>query len=155
MNQPLTDQPENELPDDIVRQAIASIESETVPPGPPAELVSTTLRALKEFEQPLNKSLPFFLRSRIMKFTALAASLLVVVGLLVLLVPTVESPRAFGEEFRRAIKQVREAHSMSYVQELTIEGTPRGIPQPIISKDFIAEDGRKPHRDGRRYDHDL
>ena len=143
MKQPLKDQPEDELPDDIVRQAIASIESETIPPGPPAELVGATLRALDGFEEPLNRSLSFFPRSRIMKFTALAASLLLAVGLLVLLVPTVESPRAFGDEFRRALKQVREAHSMSYVQEMTIEGNAAGDTQPIITKDFIAEDGRK------------
>ena len=143
MNHQLTDQLESRSPDDIVQQAIASIERETVPPGPPADLVAATMRALDQSETPLNRSLSSFPRSRIMKFTALAASLLLVVGLLVLLVPTVESPRAFGEEFRRAIQQVREAHSMSYVQEMTIEGTPRGIPQPIITKDFIAEDGRK------------
>ena len=74
-----------------------------------------------------------------MKFAAMAASLLLVVSLLAWWVPTVESPRAFGEEFGRALKQVCDGHSMSYVQEMTIEGKKH----TIITKDFIAEDGRK------------
>jgi outer membrane lipoprotein-sorting protein len=139
MNEQTADRPESELPDDILQQAIESIEKEAVPAGPPPELVSATLRALEGFAQPEQRPLPFVPRTRFMKFAAIAASLLLLTSLLARFVPTVESPHAFGEEFGRALKQVREAGLMSYVQEMTIEGQKK----PIISKDFIAEDGRR------------
>ena len=54
MNQQLTDQPENELPGDLVQQATESIEGEAVPPGPPPECVSTTIRTFDGLEKSLN-----------------------------------------------------------------------------------------------------
>jgi hypothetical protein len=47
MNEQSTDPTENELSDDIIRQAIASIQEGSVPPGPPPELIAATRDVLK------------------------------------------------------------------------------------------------------------
>ena len=59
MNQQLTDQPENESPDDILQQAIESIGQRTDSPRSASCSGAATLRALDGFEEPLQGSLPF------------------------------------------------------------------------------------------------
>jgi outer membrane lipoprotein-sorting protein len=47
MNEHSTDPPENEMSDDILQRAIASIEAEAVPPGPSPQQIEATLQALR------------------------------------------------------------------------------------------------------------
>ena len=47
MNEQSTDPSENEMADDILQRAIASMEGETVPPGPSPEQIDATLHALR------------------------------------------------------------------------------------------------------------
>ena len=71
-----------------------------------------------------------------MKIVAMAACLLLTLSAAILLTPTIIPPSsAFGQ----ALKQLREARSMSYSQLMTIEGQSR----PNRSKNFISEDGRR------------
>jgi len=71
-----------------------------------------------------------------MKLITTAAGLLLTVSMATLLVLTIKSPSsAFGQ----ALKQVREARSMSYAELITVKGQP----QPVRTRVFIAEDGRK------------
>ena len=142
MNQQSTDRAENGLPDDILRQAIESIEREPIPSGPPAGLTTAVLRALEAAEQPPKGPLPSVPGTKVMKLAALAASLLLVMSLAALLIPIVESASAslaFGNLFGQAVKQMRQAQSMSYLQQIAIQGKP----QPIVTKEFVAEDGRR------------
>jgi outer membrane lipoprotein-sorting protein len=71
-----------------------------------------------------------------MKLMTTAAGLLLTLGVLTMLVLGIKAPSsAFGQ----AIKQVREARSMSYAELMTIKGQK----EPVRTKEFIAEDGRK------------
>ena len=139
MNKQPSERPEHESPDDILQRAVESLVSDTVPGGPSPALDAATLRTLVELDRPPRRSFPFVPRTRIMKFAAIAASLMVVISLLRLWTPTVDSSAAFGSIFSEALKRIREAHSMSYVEEMIIEGKK----DPIIVKEFFAEDGRK------------
>jgi outer membrane lipoprotein-sorting protein len=140
MNQQSTAGREDELPDDILQQAIASIEGEPVPCGPAPGLVAATLGALEGLAQSSSEPSPFVPRATIVKLSAIAAGLLVAMSLVAVLISAVElSSPAFGDVFSQALKQVREAHAMSYVQEMTIEGKQH----PITTKEFVAEDGRR------------
>ena len=47
MNQQSANEFENEMPDHVLEQAMASIQGETIPLGPPPELVAATLRAIQ------------------------------------------------------------------------------------------------------------
>ncbi len=49
MNEQLSDDLEAEAPDQILQQAVAAIQAERFPVGPPPQLVATTLNALREF----------------------------------------------------------------------------------------------------------
>ncbi len=151
MNRHLTDQPENKFPDDILQQAIESIDRETIPPGPPRELVTATLRALDGFDEPLPTNLRFVPRGRIMKFAAIAASLLLATSLLARFIPTVESPHAFGEEFVRALKQVREAA----LDLLRPRNEHRGDAAAGHYQRLHRRGWTKANRDGGRDDNDL
>jgi outer membrane lipoprotein-sorting protein len=136
MSRQSTDRSENEMPDDALRRAIASIQGEAVPPGPPAELIATTLRVLRESENTPQSSLPFFPRTTMMKLMTTAAGLLLTIGAVTMLMLASKAPSsAFGQ----AIKQVREARSMSYAELLTIKDRK----EPVRTKVFIAEDGRR------------
>jgi len=136
MNQQSKERSENEMPDDLVERAVVSMQGETVPAGPPPPLIADTLRALHESGQPLRGFLPFVPRTKIMKLITTAAGLLLTVSMATLLILTVKSPSsAFGQ----ALKQVREARSMSYAELITVKGQP----QPVRTRVFIAEDGRK------------
>jgi outer membrane lipoprotein-sorting protein len=136
MNQQSKHQRENEVPDDALQRAMASMLGETVPPGPPPELIAATLRRLRESDRPLYNSLPFVPRTKMMKLMTTAAGLLLTASLATLLVL---APKAPSSAFGQAVKQVREARSMSYTQLLTVEGAK----EPIRSKEFVAADGRK------------
>jgi outer membrane lipoprotein-sorting protein len=136
MNQPSTDQSENEMPEDILERAIASIQGETVPTGPPPQLIAATLHALHESGQPLQRILPFVPRTKIMKFITAAAGLLLTVSMVALLILTTTSPSSV---FGQALKHMRETRSMSYTELITLKGQQR----PIRTRVFIAEDGRK------------
>ena len=71
-----------------------------------------------------------------MKLMTTAAGLLVTVSTVTVLVLGTKSPSsAFGQ----AIKQLREARSMSYTELLTMKGEQ----EPIRTKEYIAEDGRR------------
>ena len=70
-----------------------------------------------------------------MRFLTTAAGLLLMVGAVTLLVLT---PKAPSSAFGQAIKQVRQARSMSYATSMTVAGEK----EPIRTKEFIAEDGR-------------
>src|SRR5580698_2786004 len=63
MNQQPTNRSENPMPDDVLLRAIASLQREVVPPGPPPELIAATLHVLHEAEQSLQSSLPFIPRT--------------------------------------------------------------------------------------------
>ena len=71
-----------------------------------------------------------------MKAITTAASLLFIAGTATLLTLAIKTPSsAFGQ----ALKQLREARSMSYVGLITVQGQQ----QPIRTRVFVAEDGRK------------
>src|SRR5215471_11600716 len=73
---------------------------------------------------------------RIARYGSLAAAiLLMVVGASVVLFMDRGASPAFGQ----ALKQVREARSISYTQTATSEDRQR----PAITKELIAEDGRR------------
>lgn len=138
MNTRSTDQSNQELPDDILAQAITSMQGETIPSGPPPQLIAATLRALRETGHPQSRSILFIPRTKTMKFVTTAAGLLITVGLATLLALSFQTPAsAFGQ----AIKQVREARSISYVDLMTVKGQE----DPIRTRVFIAEDGRQRH----------
>jgi outer membrane lipoprotein-sorting protein len=136
MNKQSTDPAENEMPDDILQRAIASIEGETVPSGPPPELIFATLHVLDESETPRKRSLPFIPRPNIMKLITMAAGLLLAVSMASMLILAAKSPSlALGQ----ALKQLREAHSMSYCELITVKSQQRAF----VVRNFIAGDGRK------------
>jgi outer membrane lipoprotein-sorting protein len=135
MNQPPIEPSENELPDDVLRRAIASLREEAIPAGPPQDLVAATLQALRESEPVVLSFPPQFSRIKTMRFLTTAAGLLLMVGAVSLLVL---SPKAPSTAFGQAIKQVRLAHSMSYTTQMTVAGQK----EPIRTKEFIAADGR-------------
>jgi outer membrane lipoprotein-sorting protein len=141
MNQQSTDPSENEMSDDILQRAIASIEEETVPVGPPPKLIAATLHALHEPgqpppSQPPPRSVRLVPRTKTMKTMMTAASLLFLVGTATLLTLAIKTPSsAFGQ----ALKELREARSMTYVELITVPGQQ----QPIRTRVFVAEDGRK------------
>src|SRR4051794_31156188 len=136
MSEQLTDDFEGEIPDRILEQAITSIQAERVPAGPPPQLITATLNALRESEQPCTSSLPFMPRTRIMKLITTAAALVLVASSIAMLGLALNSPSsAFGQP----LKQVREARSMSYSQSQTMAGQQ----QPISTRVFIAENGRR------------
>ena len=61
------------------------------------------------------------------------------ISLAALLIPIIQSPSAaLADVFSEAVKQVRRLQSMSYRQQMTVEGQPR----PIVTQEFVAEDGR-------------
>ena len=136
MNRQSTDSSENGISDDILQRAIASMEDETVPVGPPAKLIAATLQALHESDQPYQRSVHLMPRTMTTKALATAASLLFLVGTATLLTLAIRTPSsAFGQ----ALRQLREARSMSYSGLMTVPGQQ----QPIRTRVFIAEDGRK------------
>jgi outer membrane lipoprotein-sorting protein len=136
MNHQSTDLSENEMTDDILQRAIASIEEETVPAGPPPNLIAATLHALDESGGPPQRSLRMVPRGKAMKVITAAASLLFIVGTATLLTLTIKTPSsAFGQ----AVRQLREVRSMSYTELITVPGQQ----QPIRTKVFVAADGRK------------
>ena len=140
MNQQSTERSENELPDDIVQQAILSIEREAGSARTRASLTAAALRHLDRFERSRYEPRPFVPHTTIMRLAAMAAGLLIAMSLAAVLILAVESSSpAFGDVFSQALKQVRQARSMSYVQQMTIEGKR----QPITTKEFVADDGRR------------
>jgi outer membrane lipoprotein-sorting protein len=136
MNQLSTSQSDNDMSDDVLQRAIASIQAETIPAGPPPQLIADTLHVLQKSEQPTQKSVRFVPRSKTIKTITAAASLLFIVGTATLVTLGIKTPSsAFGQ----ALKQLREARSMTYVQLMTIKGQQ----QPVRTRVFIAENGRK------------
>lgn len=136
MNEQANDRSENEMPPDLLDKAIASIQRQTVPAGPSPRLIADTLAALDEIEQAPTTFLLLIARTRVMKITATAAALLLMASIATLLILAARSPSsAFGQ----AIKQVREARSMSYSQFMKMDGRD----ELIVTKNFIAEDGRR------------
>ncbi len=135
MNEQSTDPSENKMSDDILQRAIASMEGETVPAGPPPELIAATHHLLHVSGQPLKKFIPFIPRTKLMKLIATAAGLLLTLSMAILLTLAIKSPSsAFGQ----ALKQLRESHSMSYTELITVKGQQ----QPVKVRGFVAEDGR-------------
>jgi outer membrane lipoprotein-sorting protein len=135
MNRQPTDHPNRETLEDIVDQAIASLQRESCPTGPPPQLIAATLQALHESEQPQKNILSFIPRTKIMKFYTTAAAVFLVASLAALLGLALNSPSsAFGQ----ALKQVREARSMSFSQ-LQSDGKQLAI----NTKVYLAEDGRR------------
>jgi outer membrane lipoprotein-sorting protein len=136
MNRQSTDPSENGMSDEILQRAIASMEDEAVPAGPPPKLVAATLQALQESDQPHQRSVRLMPRTMTTKVLTTAASLLFLVGTATLLTLAIKTPSsAFGQ----ALRQLREARSMSYAGLMTVPGQQ----QPIRTRVFIAEDGRK------------
>jgi outer membrane lipoprotein-sorting protein len=136
MNRQSTDPSGNGISDEILQRAIASMEGETVPAGPPPTLVAATLQALHESDQPHPRSVRLMPRTMTTKVLTTAASLLFLVGTATLLTLALRTPSsAFGQ----ALRQLREARSMSYSGQMTVPGLQR----PIRTRVFIAEDGRK------------
>ena len=69
------------------------------------------------------------------KLITTAAGLLLTASLAILLILAFKSPSsAFGQ----ALKQLRESHSMSYTESITVKGQQR----PVKVRDLVAEDGR-------------
>jgi outer membrane lipoprotein-sorting protein len=140
MNQSSTDQSDDQRPDDVLAQAIASLESEAIPPGPLACLVTATLRNLQLVAQPPATSLPLAPATFGMKLLMTAAGLLLAMGLAAVGLPLLDSTApAFAGVFSQALEQVRQPQAMSYVQQMTVEGGQK----PITTKEFIAADGRR------------
>jgi outer membrane lipoprotein-sorting protein len=136
MNQQSTDPSENKVSDDILQRAIASIEEEAVPVGPPPKLIAATLHALHESGQPPRRAVRLVSMTKTMKTMMTAASLLFIVGAATLLTLAINTPSsAFGQ----ALRQLREARSMSYVELITVKDQR----QPVRTRVFVAEDGRK------------
>ena len=75
---------DNEAPDDVIERAIASHQSETVPPGPPSHLVAATLRVLNESEQS-RRTLPLNPRTRMKRYLTTVAGLLLAISACVVL----------------------------------------------------------------------
>jgi outer membrane lipoprotein-sorting protein len=135
MNSQSTDRLNREMPDDIVDQAIVSLQGEAIPAGPPPQLITATLHALHESEPPHRNTLRFIPRTKIMKFYTTAAAVFLVASVATLLGLALNSPSsAFGQ----ALKQVREARSMSFSQ-LQSDGKQLAI----NTKVYLAEDGRR------------
>lgn len=135
MNEQSTDPSENDMPDDFLQRAIAAIEGETVPAGPPPQLIAATLHSLREPVRPGGRFSSFLPRTTLMKLIGTAASLLLAVSMAILLILANKSPSsAFGQ----ALKQLREARSMSYTELIAVKGQPR----PVEVREFVAEDGR-------------
>ena len=135
MNKQSTNPSDNEVSDDILRQAIASMEGEAIPAGPPPKLIAATRHSLHESGQPSRRFLPFVLRTKLMKLIATAAGLLLTVSMASLLILVIKSPSlAFGQ----ALKQLREGHSISYTELIAVKGKQ----QPTKVRNFVAEDGR-------------
>ncbi len=136
MNDQSKDLPGNDLPDDILDRAVVAMQGETVPEGPPLRLIAATLHALGGPEREHSTPLTFIPRTKIMKLLTTAAGLLLIAGMATLFLLAVKAPSsAFGQ----ALKQVREARSLSYAELITIKGQE----QPVRTKVVIAEDGRK------------
>jgi hypothetical protein len=83
-------EPNSRQPADLLDQAVAALRTTPVPPGPPAELVATTTRALQEAggapgpgPQPLRRT--FMFRSVRLGSIAVAAGVLLAVGVFVAL----------------------------------------------------------------------
>lgn len=136
MNEPFNNESSDDMPGGLLDRAIESIQAQAIPAGPPPKLVADTLSALDELKQFSPAVLPFFTRSRMMRFTTTAAALVFTASLATLLILAAKSPSA---AFGQAIKQVRDARSMTYTQRMVVEGKDK----PIVTKSFIAEDGRK------------
>jgi outer membrane lipoprotein-sorting protein len=136
MNQPTTDLSNDEMSDEILRRAIASMQEEAVPLGPSAELIAVTRRSLRESDQRRGRALPYFPRTSITRLAAAVAGLLLTVVTAVVLSVAVKPPSsAFGQ----VLKQIRDASSMSYTQVMTVEGQPG----EIVTKVFVSPDGRR------------
>ncbi len=136
MNEQLSDDLEAEAPDQILQQAVAAIQAERVPVGPPPQLVATTLNALRESVLPHTRFLPFKPTTKIVKVVTTAAAILLIAGSITLLGLALNSPSsAFGQ----VLKRVREVRRLSYFQSQTIAGQQR----PITTRVFIAENGRR------------
>src|SRR6476660_1478715 len=135
MNRQSTDRLNREMPDDIVDQAIVSLQGESAPAGPPPQLIAATLHALCVSEQPQKNILRFIPRTKIMEFYTTAAAVFLVASVATLLGLALNSP---SSAFGHALKQVRAARSMSFSQ-LQSDGKQLAI----NTKVYLAEDGRR------------
>ncbi len=140
MTDQLHDKPDGQPPADVVDQAIRAIERETIPAGPSADLVAATLGALAQPGQLPAGSIRLVSWTSVFKLAATAASLALAIALAALLIPIIQSPSAvLADVFSEALAQVRRLQSMSYRQQMSVEGQPR----PIATQEFVAEDGRR------------
>ena len=90
--------------------------------------------------RPRAGSIPLISWASVFKLAATAASLAMVIALAAVLIPIIESPSAaLADVFSEALAQVRQPQSMSYRQQMAVEGQPH----PIATQQFVAEDGRR------------
>lgn len=107
MNQQSTDPSENGISDEILQRAIASMEDEAVPAGPPPKLVAATLQALHESDRSHPRSVRLMPRTMTTKALTTAASLLFLVGTATLLTLAIRTPSsAFGQALRQLGQRV-------------------------------------------------
>lgn len=123
-------------PDDILQQAVASLQGEDVPTGPPPELIAATLQALDRIEQGPRSRIVGIRRNTLMKLFGTAAGLLLVATTASLLILVVKTP---ASAFAQAVQQVRESPSLSYLEVLTVKGQDEAITTQV----YVAADGRK------------
>ena len=137
MNQPSNTPHTPAMPDDIVELAIQSLEQSAVPPGPSAELIAATLAAINVL-RPSPIPVP---RSGFLTRRMLMRSLYATVSVTVLAVAVLFLPNEFGSHsraFADVLEQIKAARTLTYTNYVYTETRP----EPIKTKEFIAEDGR-------------
>ncbi len=125
----------HEASEAVLEMAIAAMQRVPVPAGPPAELSAATIARLSSEEQPPRPRLSATGRRR--RFTVAALGLAASVVVLLTVGLNLRSTASGNAAFAQALNRVRDGRDMAFRQEMTVKGKKR----PIVTQNFIAEDG--------------
>ena len=141
MTNPPLARTDNAPAEDVLERAVCAIQEAGVPPGPPANLIETTLAAMSAPLPPHTKPTSFFTRKLLMRSLLATASVAAMAFVAVFL--SIEfTPNSYA--YADAVKQLRSARTLVYTSLIYTEGNP----EPIKVKCYVAADGRQRHEMG-------
>jgi outer membrane lipoprotein-sorting protein len=130
MNQNLSDPG-----DEVLESYFSAMRGRAVPDGPPETRISETIAALRAAA---GKKPGVFSRVYTMKFiTGMAASVLLVVGVVLVSMVMLRSPEVtFGE----IVERVRSAHLVSFVETVSMPEVAKTVPGQTMKMKFLIND---------------
>jgi len=130
MNQNLSDPG-----DEVLESYFSAMRGRAVPDGPPETRISETIAALRAAA---GKKPGVFSRVYTMKFiTGMAASVLLVVGVVLVAMVMLRSPEVtFGE----IVERVRSAHLVSFVETVSMPEVAKTVPGQTMKMKFLIND---------------